>query len=323
MARVLLALALLPALATAEPPGGAVALRLRPRSVVRTRRGRVADLADVEGGPPALRDRIARLDAAEVAGTEALVLSARQIGFRLRLAGLPEGSFRIEGESATVALRCRTLTPEEVVEEARKELMRGLPWPADEVQVTLAQPLLAPLPALADDEQVAIQAKPRAGSRTQGRVQMDVQLLVQGKSRLGLALLFDVRPTVAVAVCRRRVEKGQELAEADFHVERQPVGTSGEPLAPASAKGAKAKRALLPGQAIRAGDVEAGGSEGPVLVREREAVRLQARVGGLAVHVLAQAMQDGRRGQLIRVQNADSKKVVMGRVVGLSLVEVE
>ncbi len=313
--------------AAAEPPGGAAVLRLRPHAVATTRVVRVADLADLIGGPPALREHIARLDVAEVADKDArLTLSGKQVGFRLRLAGLPPESFRIEGESATVTVRFRPVSAEVVVARVRQELLAGLPWAADEVQVTLVQPLTAPLPALADDEELAVRAKMRPGTRPPGRVQMDVQLVVRGEARLSLPLYFEVRPCVAVAVCKRRVEPGREVTEADFFVEQQPVaGNSADLASPATLKGCKARRMLLPGQPIRAADVEDGArqAEGPVLVKARESVKLQVRVGDLSVHALGQALQEGRRGQLIRVQNADSKKVLMARVIGPSLAEVE
>jgi len=35
------------------------------------------------------------------------------------------------------------------------------------------------------------------------------------------------------------------------------------------------------------------------------------------------ALQEGRKDQLIQVENVDSRKVVLGRVVGPALVEVE
>jgi hypothetical protein len=67
----------------------------------------------------------------------------------------------------------------------------------------------------------------------------------------------------------------------------------------------------------------APGSDNPVLVRQRDLVKAVARVGGLCVTAKAEAEQDGRAGDLIRVRNIDSKKEIVGRVVDRGLVEVE
>jgi hypothetical protein len=60
-----------------------------------------------------------------------------------------------------------------------------------------------------------------------------------------------------------------------------------------------------------------------ILIRVRDSVRLVAIVGSLHVTAVGEALQEGRMGQLIRVRNVDSGKVVVGRVAGGSLVEVE
>ena len=63
--------------------------------------------------------------------------------------------------------------------------------------------------------------------------------------------------------------------------------------------------------------------DNPVLVKQRDLVKLVARVGNLRVTALAEAQQDGRAGDHVRVRNVDSRKDVLGRVVGRGLVEVE
>jgi flagella basal body P-ring formation protein FlgA len=312
------------ALAGAEPPGGVALLRLRLHAAVSSRLVHVADIADITA-PPALREHIARLDVAEVADEKAgLSVTAKQVGFRLRLAGLSAAAFHVEGDTSHVTPRFRTVTPEEVVDKARQGLMAGLPWTPAEVQVTLAQPVVVALPAVADDDELAITAKPGPGSRPPGRVQVDVQIFVKGRARLSLGVYFNVRPCMAVAVCKRRVEKGKDVTEADIYVEQQPVtGDGRDLLGPDAVKGRKAKRALLPGQMIKARDIEDPVADGAAMVKAQQPVKMRVRVGGLSIDALGQALQDGRQGQLIRVQNVDSKKVLTGRVVAQSLVEIE
>jgi flagella basal body P-ring formation protein FlgA len=50
---------------------------------------------------------------------------------------------------------------------------------------------------------------------------------------------------------------------------------------------------------------------------------MTARVGALVVTALGEAQQDGRAGEVIRVENVDSKKVVRARVTGPGAVDIE
>jgi hypothetical protein len=60
-----------------------------------------------------------------------------------------------------------------------------------------------------------------------------------------------------------------------------------------------------------------------VLVRARQRVAILARTGSLSVSAAGEAMQDGRLGQMIQVQNVDSKKNLVARVTGPAQVEIE
>lgn len=58
------------------------------------------------------------------------------------------------------------------------------------------------------------------------------------------------------------------------------------------------------------------------MVRQGEQVTLVASIGGIRVRARGVALQDGRYGQVIRVQNPTSKKVVQGMVGGSQVVYV-
>ena len=304
-----------------------VLVRLRAVSHAGSRVLTIGDVADLSGGLALLRDAAAKLDLTDIPRDKASVnVSRKQVAYRLALTALPAELFRVEGpESALVNLRQRTIRPEEVVATARQALEARLPWKAGEVVIELVQPVFVPMPSVTADEPVEIKAEMHAGQRPVGRVQMDVRILVGGETKLSLPVCFQVRPCQKTVVCRRRVEKGEALGEANVYLEEQPVDQKSRfALSPEAVKGAKARQALLPGQVVMVTDVEA--AEKPtnaVLVRAQESVKIQIRIGELRVTAAGQALQEGKQGQLIRVQNVDSKKVVLGKVVGAGLVEVE
>ena len=79
----------------------------------------------------------------------------------------------------------------------------------------------------------------------------------------------------------------------------------------------------MPGQVIPQAAVETQAADSPILVKPRDLVKIVARLGGLSVTALGEAQQEGREGDRIRVRNVDSKKEVVGRVIGRGLVDVD
>jgi hypothetical protein len=61
----------------------------------------------------------------------------------------------------------------------------------------------------------------------------------------------------------------------------------------------------------------------PILVKPRDMVRLVARIGAMRVTALGEALQEGRKGETVRVRNVDSSKVVAGRVADAQVVEID
>jgi hypothetical protein len=67
----------------------------------------------------------------------------------------------------------------------------------------------------------------------------------------------------------------------------------------------------------------AGDKAPPILVKCRDVVHLVTYVGELEVVATGEAMEEGRAGQVIRLRNVDSGRMVRGRVVDRGTVEVD
>jgi flagella basal body P-ring formation protein FlgA len=192
------------------------------------------------------------------------------------------------------------------------------------VVVSLAQPPTLPQLAPGARDDVRLEAEPREPLGVPGRARVEVALVVNGE-RVGVVpVLLEVKLCQAAAVARRRIEGGETLGDDNVRFERRALDAPGTCLTPKDvAAGRKAKRAIAAGQLIPPAAAEPVAADNPVLVKQRDLVRLVARVGSLRVTALAEAQQDGRAGDLVRVRNVDSKKEVVGRVIGRGLVEVE
>jgi flagella basal body P-ring formation protein FlgA len=85
----------------------------------------------------------------------------------------------------------------------------------------------------------------------------------------------------------------------------------------AEAIGMTAKRVLLPGDLLNRNWVA-----GVCLVRRGDVVRLVAQNGSISITVLARALQDGKLGDRIKVQNIDSDRALTAVVSGRGEVRV-
>ena len=60
-----------------------------------------------------------------------------------------------------------------------------------------------------------------------------------------------------------------------------------------------------------------------VAIKNRDAVTMVTQIGGVRIEAQGEALQDGRPGELIRVRNNSSSRIVSGRVEGPGFVRVD
>lgn len=333
-------LVLLGTVAAAAPEP--VAVVLRPEAAVAQPTVRIEDVAQLHGGDPALRRRLAKLDLACLTSERPELAFPRQlIAFRIQLAGVELRAFRVEGAERTAVrwqpapggdavqraahFSAAEIKDEDIVAVARAHLQGRLPWPAQQVQVRLAQPVSLPELELAPEERLRLAAALPGHSPLAGRVRVEVALNVNDERRGSVPVFFDVQIQQEVAVAKRRIEAGEVLNAESLHADSRAVSSQAAyPTFQDCLAGQRAKRPLAPGQVIARADLEAVPTSGAApLVRPRDAVRIVARVGGLRISTSGEALQEGRAGQTIRVRNTSSNRVIQGRVVERGVVEVD
>jgi len=60
----------------------------------------------------------------------------------------------------------------------------------------------------------------------------------------------------------------------------------------------------------------------PIIIKQLAMINIMSNVNGIVVKTSGQALQDGREGNVIRVKNISSNKVVVGKVIDGSTVEI-
>ena len=152
------------------------------------------------------------------------------------------------------------------------------------------------------------------GSQLKGNTTVGLRCL----SGTGWSIYVPVRIAIyaPVLVTNRRISRGELLSESDLTLTELDVSNlRGEPFTDLAAViGTKAKKPLSESQVLESSNI--------CLICKGDIVTINAGNDLVRVQVSGTAMSDGSRGELIRVQNNESKRIVDARVTSNSEVRV-
>jgi len=295
LALITLATGLLTAAAAAAPS-------LRNTVVVTGPSIRLGDLFN-EAGPRA---------AVEVAPAPALggrtVLDAAWLVATAREQGLdwqPKSRF----EQAIVERAGQTVPVESVVAELKQELGNRLPTGQSELTLDNSElRLFVPAgstPAITID---GLTFDPRSGRLT-AYVSASAGEVVAERVRV----TGRVRRMIDMPVLSRPVAPGETIAANDIEMIALPSDRLNQTFLIAAGEliGKTPKRSIRPGEPIRPGDIQT-----PVVIHRGDLVTVVLQSAGLMLTAQAKALEDGVRGQAIRISNTRSGKTLDAAVSG-------
>lgn len=128
----------------------------------------------------------------------------------------------------------------------------------------------------------------------------------------GVDIQGTIEPLLNIPVMRQAVVKGVSIGAADLDTLeiRASIAGNDSVLSAQQLIGMTARRNILPGRIIKLADLET-----PLSVKRGEKVTLLYRQGVLELAAQGRAMQDGRKGDQIKVVNAASKTNLQGTVI--------
>lgn len=286
--------------------------------------GEIAELV----GPPAKVVAASGLDIAlpDVPQDESIV-SRDYLRFRLLLAGFAAEDLEILGsDSCRLVLRVRApkFSDADVETAARKRLGETLGIEEDQLMVQLVRPFFSGWAEGLELERVdRLEVVPALRSNL-GRMTLNVRLMSGTEIVASRPAVLDVAQKVRVLVSVASLNPGIALTDGMYREEERFVTQAVDELTVDQVEGKAVRTPVRPGQILMLNQlVESREEPGEILVRSREFVRLTARTKTLRLVLNnAEALQSGRLGEVIRVRNVQSNKVVAGKVVGRGVVEV-
>lgn len=281
IAGLLLALAALQVAGPASAQtAGPVTITLLPEVTVDDCVVTLEQVAKLTGGPAYLRKRLARLDVADFKiGTALTTISADQVHFRVLLAGLDDGQVELRGaKRALVVENQEPCTLRKILASAAEALRAEYPGDTRNITIVPHRGIDVPTIAARAGESVGYRARAKAPLARSGRACIDVTLSVRGQVREVVPVYFEMVP---LELSVRGTTREQAAVRPVSYVAPAPTSAP---------------------------------SGRDYLIKSGDNVKLIAQIGSARIEATGEAQQNGRPGDVIRVRNVESNRIVHGRI---------
>jgi flagella basal body P-ring formation protein FlgA len=238
-----------------------------------------------------------------------IVVSRSTVLSRLACSGIPASKVQLSGaEKITVMRRHQVIQSIELLERAESFLRGKLPAGS----VCEMKPTRQPKDLVILGTSRDVQLSPRlvrSGAHNQARVQ--VTAVADGKEIGTREAIFQLKYNRRQAVALVDIPVGTAISAENVRIEKVPSNYP-EPVGWRPPYGLIAKRDIAADGAIDRRAVAP--AKPPLLLKRNQTVVVRIEMPGLIVTAMGKALQDGHAGELIKVQNVDSKRTVLVKV---------
>ena len=164
-----------------------------------------------------------------------------------------------------------------------------------------------------------VKVYPLTQAEPKGRFSLRVELLAEGRQiETGTAVL-EIRRAADLWVPTRTIQRGEILSPELFTVKRIDVTSITEPMLNdlSHRDGCRAKQLLIAGRPVPLGRLEKVPD-----VENGTPVTLIGAAGCLEIQARGIALQNGYVGEIVKVKNIDSRKILTGRVTSAATVAI-
>ncbi len=299
---------------------GSISIKLKAGALVNGKVVCLKDIASVEGDEARVSQLLETPLIDAPAPAESVKMTEQQLEAILFRKGIDASSFAISGASEIqITANFKEIKHDDFIAMVKDYLLKTIRVDPNE-RLTL-DPISLPgegdlvLPHGNISVEVTGEVNPKSK-----QIMVPVRIKVDGVYYKHCSVAFKVHRLADVAVAKRKMERHKVLENEDITIEERDLNAmSGEAITDiGSIVGKRTTRAVAPKQPVVASMVEM-----PPLIKRGDAVTVVARYKNLRITTLAEAKDDGRLGETIRLENVDSKKEVKAIVTGDKQAEIE
>lgn len=230
---------------------------------------------------------------------------------RLRQAGIDPDAVVFQGPpDVRVTREAMSLPVERIKRAVEAEIRSRMPWKNEDVTVesiTFDETLQLPRGEL------AFQIEPKRNETYLGRTILALHLMVNDRPLRRIWVNATISVMTDVVVVTRPLGRNQPIELADVTLERRNRAELASDVVGSieAALGHRTTRGIYPGTALQSNMLVL-----PPLVRRGDVVQIVAHSGSLTITATGLVRQHGSLGEMVRVMNTDSNRVITARVVG-------
>jgi flagella basal body P-ring formation protein FlgA len=279
----------------------------------------IGEISDLIGAGNGELERVRRLVVGKAAPAgDTATITQQYIKICLRREGFSISDFDFQGAGASKVLtQSQVFYPSKLLPEIKNFILKQIKEDPANVDVKLAgQDKTIILPA----GKITPNFRPTFSGKYEGQVILTSELEINDRLERVLPLRVNVEIFHPVVVTTHRLEKGDKFTGENIALIRTPTSKilSGSLNKINYALGRTASAPLVPGIVLRYTDIF-----DPPMIVHGSIVQAVVRRGNVELRVDARAIEDGKAGENIRVENTDSHKVLKGKVVDEKTVYID
>ncbi|MBN2483025.1 MAG: flagellar basal body P-ring formation protein FlgA [Candidatus Omnitrophica bacterium] len=211
-----------------------------------------------------------------------------------------------------------TVTAQDVYDAAFSYIVNETGYPADQIILEFRSPF--PAIEVPDDKKLELSISGEIGLDTIGRLPLQAEIFVDEGLYKTFYPIFEFDRYTPAVVAMRWIKRGEEFTPSN--VSLLTVRASSLPTQALDdlriLQGRIAKVSLPKGRVISYNQIEI-----PPLVEKKQIVNIIAQNATFKAQTRGVALMDGKDGEMIKVKNIDSGRIVYGRVYDENTVIVE
>ncbi len=280
----------------------------------------LGDVAQVRGGDSVQLRQIRSIDLQRLDDEKSCILSAEFIRLRLILANYTEDQLQFRGaDQVIVQLDEQKASIEQVIQQSIEQAVSDrVEYPISSIQVRILQPIQRHWGINASQLATLTPKISLPEGAILGRQTIVVHLQDQDRLYATKSVPCEIAILQDELRLTKHVARGEVISAENTVLKERFLTSSTGHLTLTNALGRRVRRSMEVGERLSSHDLlpENENTNSEIVIKSRSAIRLIAKMGQLEIMVpMAEALQSGRVGQIIRVKNLQSNRIVNARVV--------
>ncbi|GAX59808.1 flagellar basal body P-ring protein [Candidatus Scalindua japonica] len=299
---------------------GMIEIHLMEKIVLKDKVITVSDISTVTGDDPGLVKKVMGIEIGNTPGANC----ERRIDLNFIRMRLISSNVNIENvtftnsQSTLVSVESTKIKGLEIVQKAKEYLLEFLPMDDRETTVEVGRvPTDQWVPSKRDNIDFFITLVDTTKDR--GKIELIVSASSEGKRFFKVPVYFNVRVFEFVAVAKKKIRRNQSLTKENVILtRRETTRTRGMSFSSIDdLKGMITTTSVQPRIILTEHMVET-----PPTLKQGSIVKLIVKKSGFKIVTKGLAQQTGYKGDVIKVRNINSKKIIYGQIINHDSVQV-